>query len=263
MFFFKRKKSELDKKTIKEIIDAADWIIESCNKPAKTDYEKSETEKIESEKSKSSNEAIKYSLARPVTLNTGLISDYSEERKEGIFNDLSDKSDKDVIEEKSVNKEAESSESEKKSNKNDGVRYSLNDNYTSDFNWQDDYLDHIDKLLKASKKVETFSDKIEKFIKLKGLTSVQFYKAADIDRKVYSAMRNTPNYQPKKETAIACCFGLKLNLEEAEDLLKSAGYSLSTSIRRDVIIRYCLDLNKFSIFDINEILDAAGEKTLR
>ena len=113
-----------------------------------------------------------------------------------------------------------------------------------------------------AKKHETFSEMVERIIVEKGMKSTEFYKAADIDRKTYSAMRNNIKYQPKKETAIASCFGLKLDLKQSFILLCTAGYSLSSSIKRDVIIMYAIN-SKLTVDDANELLDAAGEKCLR
>ncbi len=113
-----------------------------------------------------------------------------------------------------------------------------------------------------AKKHETFFEMVERIIVEKGMKSTEFYKAADIDRKTYSAMRNNIKYQPKKETAIASCFGLKLDLKQSFILLSTAGYSLSSSIKRDVIIMYAIN-SKLTVDDANELLDAAGEKCLR
>ncbi len=146
---------------------------------------------------------------------------------------------------------------------NEGIKYSIKEPFDSDLKYSLEKTTVINGDLLQGLQEETFSDKVERLIRERKLTSVQFYKAADIDRKVYSAMRNNKMYQPKKETAIACCFGLKLSLFESEDLLNSAGYALSKSIRRDVIIRFCISECKYTLDDVNAILEAAGEKTLR
>ncbi len=108
----------------------------------------------------------------------------------------------------------------------------------------------------------TFQEQLLKLIGDKGLTNVEFYNAAWIDRKLFSAINGNKYYKPKKETAVACCFGLKLSLWEAEKLLKAAGYALSDSILWDRIIKYCLQHDINRIEQVNQILDEMGEKCI-
>lgn len=109
----------------------------------------------------------------------------------------------------------------------------------------------------------TFQEKLMSYIAAKGMKNNEFYKAALLDRKLFSAMNTNPNYQPKKETAIACCIGLKLSLDETEDLLKAAGYYLSLSITKDKVIYYCISNKIYDMDVINELLYAVGEKCIR
>ncbi|SES91385.1 hypothetical protein SAMN02910413_1230 [Pseudobutyrivibrio sp. C4] len=108
----------------------------------------------------------------------------------------------------------------------------------------------------------TFQEQLLKLIGDKGLTNVEFYNAAWIDRKLFSAINGNKYYKPKKETAVACCFGLKLSLWEAEKLLKAAGYALSDSILWDRIIKYCLQHDINRIEQVNQILDEMDEKCI-
>ena len=59
---------------------------------------------------------------------------------------------------------------------------------------------------------------------------------------------------PSKRTALALAIGLKLSLEETEDLLKRAGFALSNSVMFDVIVEYFIKNEKYNIFEINEVL---------
>ena len=49
---------------------------------------------------------------------------------------------------------------------------------------------------------------------------------------------NPQTYKPSKQTAVAFAIALKLNLEETQDLLASAGMTLSRAFVFDKIIRY-------------------------
>lgn len=57
-----------------------------------------------------------------------------------------------------------------------------------------------------------------------------------------------------KSSAIKHCLILGFDLKTTEDYLKSLGYSLSKSIRFDLIIRYCLEKDITDIKSVNEIL---------
>ena len=109
---------------------------------------------------------------------------------------------------------------------------------------------------------ETFSTEVLRHIKDSGISNKEFYSKAHMDRKLFSTMKNNKDYQPKKSTAVACCLALELSLRDTNELLSKAGDSLSKSIKWDRVIYYCISKGIYDIFDVNEILYAAGEKCL-
>ena len=109
-------------------------------------------------------------------------------------------------------------------------------------------------IFRNSAKEETFQVKLLKLIDQSGETDPMVYKRANVDRKLFAKIRKDENYKPSRKTAIAFAIALKLNLEETQDLLKRAGFSLSQSSTFDVIIRYCLDRRIYDITDVNSIL---------
>lgn len=115
----------------------------------------------------------------------------------------------------------------------------------------DDLMDELD---------ETFSQRLLRLIEERGLTDSEVYNKAFVDRRHFSKIRNDEEYKPTKKTVLAFAIALGLSLDETKDLLDSAGFSLSRSSKRDVIVRYFLEQGIYDMFEINEVLYDYGEQ---
>ena len=101
---------------------------------------------------------------------------------------------------------------------------------------------------------EPFNTTLLKLIDARGKTDVEVYKRANIHRKLFSKIRTGKGYTPGKRTILALAIALELNLQETDDLLKRAGYTLSHSRIFDVIVEFFIINKKYDIFEINEVL---------
>lgn len=108
----------------------------------------------------------------------------------------------------------------------------------------------------------SFVDMMLMYIREKDLKDSTVYKAAQIDRRLFSKIVSDREYKPAKDTCVALCYGMRLTLQEAKDMLSRAGYSLSHSSKRDLILEYFFDKHQYDLNDINDVLDGMDQKIL-
>lgn len=100
----------------------------------------------------------------------------------------------------------------------------------------------------------SFADTLLTLIDYRDEKDSTVYNRALVSKQVFSKIRNNPNYTPKKPTCIAFALALELDLDETQEFLAHAGYTLSKSYLFDVIIMYCIENKIYNIVFVNELL---------
>ena len=101
---------------------------------------------------------------------------------------------------------------------------------------------------------KSFSSEVVRMVKEKYRKTSDFYHAAGIDKRTYHKISTDFGYKPARVTAFRCCIGLKLNAEEAEELLKLAGMAFSPNDPDDLVLKFCLENGIRDIPGINYML---------
>ena len=127
-----------------------------------------------------------------------------------------------------------------------------------------DVGDRLDTILsrlksKLDKPRETFFERLMHLIDESGMTDVEAYKRAGIDRRRFSKMRS--GQLPSARTIFAFIFVLRLNLDDARDLLASAGHSISPASKFDLVMEFCI-MEGYDIDTVNGILYEMGMDVL-
>lgn len=115
----------------------------------------------------------------------------------------------------------------------------------------------VEELMKPR---EDFKAMLFRLVNRSGKTNPEIYHAAQIDRKLFSAIFTKPHYQPSRTTVIRLTLALELSLPEAMELMERAGYAFSASRPADLIVTYYISRGIYDLMVIEEALYEAGER---
>lgn len=96
-----------------------------------------------------------------------------------------------------------------------------------------------------------FTETLLTLIDKTGKKDSEIYKKANLSKQHFSKIRNNPHYQPTKATAIALALALELDVDQTNDLIGRAGYTLTNSSKFDLIIRYFIEQGNYNAVEIN------------
>jgi O-acetyl-ADP-ribose deacetylase (regulator of RNase III) len=108
-----------------------------------------------------------------------------------------------------------------------------------------DFLEQMDK---------SFQEMLFDLIDESGMSDVECYKRANVDKRTFSKIKSNKDYKPSKSTAVAFAISLRLDLDTTQELLATAGLTLSKSNKFDRIVTYFILHGTYDIFEINEAL---------
>ena len=117
------------------------------------------------------------------------------------------------------------------------------------------FIDDINfRNLQAQNMGETFSEMLIRLIAESGEKNSKIYTRANIDRRHFSKIANHREYQPSKQTALAFAVALKLDFDETQKLLATAGYTLNNANLADVIVSFFIEYKIFDVDLVNQAL---------
>jgi hypothetical protein len=104
-----------------------------------------------------------------------------------------------------------------------------------------------------------FSHLLNELMLRKSLTAPEVYKAAWIDRRLFSKIANLlSNHIPTKPNVIALALAMKLDQKESKDFIKRAGYILTHGLAFDRVILECIDEKIYDLERVNQRLEQEG-----
>lgn len=87
--------------------------------------------------------------------------------------------------------------------------------------------------------------------------AADIYNKANISRQLWSSIISEKS-NPSLNVCLKIAFVLHATNHECKYLLKKAGYTLASSNKYALIIRYCIENKIYDIYEVNKLLEANG-----
>ncbi len=107
-----------------------------------------------------------------------------------------------------------------------------------------------------------FRDHLMDLLNKKNIDNIVAYKSSNIDRKAFAKILSGDTKNPQKRTVLAFCIGLKLSMEESQELLASADLAFNPYDKRDKLVRDCIISGQYNIGYVNDMLYACKQPQL-
>ena len=88
----------------------------------------------------------------------------------------------------------------------------------------------------------------------KDIDNVDAYKRSNITKGAFSKIMSGDTRIPKKSSVLGMCIGLKLDLEEAKELLASADMAFNPYDNRDKLVIQCIQNGQYDVNEVNAML---------
>ena len=123
-------------------------------------------------------------------------------------------------------------------------------------------MESIEEYIKKHKTNEEKSSSLLRYIELlkekHGIKKdSDIYNKANISRQNWHSITSEES-QPKLVTILKIAFAMKLDNHECKYLLKKVGYTLASSSKFALVIRYCLDNKIYELYEVNDYLERCG-----
>jgi transcriptional regulator with XRE-family HTH domain len=125
-----------------------------------------------------------------------------------------------------------------------------------------DVSDDASEYIRKHRKPGGFAHALDRKRKEKGLSPAELYKRANVDRRQYSRFMGPEGRHPSMNTVISFALALRLERQEFDELLQTAGYTRINSSTRDVCIMFSIEKNIYDIDEVNALLFAIGVEPL-
>ena len=103
-----------------------------------------------------------------------------------------------------------------------------------------------------------FRELLFDLIRKQGLKNADLYRRATLTKAHFSKTKHDERYHPSKDTVLALALALKLTLDETQEFLKRAGYTLTDSSKTDLIVRFFIERQMYDVDEVNSVLDELG-----